>query len=407
MFFMNKEKSDEKVDIANLPVINVGMVGHIDHGKTTLLQALSGKFADQHSEELKRGITIKLGYADIVLKKNKNEYSISDGEPVRYITFVDVPGHEMLMATMLSGAAMIDVAILVVAANEGIKPQTKEHLIALQAKNIKNIIIVQNKIDLVSKEEAVKRYKEIKVFVKGTVAENSIIIPVSAQQKININKIYEALADIKVPDRKDSGEPSFIIARSFDINRPGTSINDLHGGILGGALRQGVLKIGDEIEIKPGLAIKEKDRVRYETVKTKIISLHRGSYSINQAVPGGSLAIETNLDMFFTKSDKLSGCVAGLVGKVPEITYSLKVKATHFKEVLGLEDHVSVEEFRPGETLMLSVNTSVTIGKVIRVKDGVIEFQLNIPVVPFLEANVGIARNINGHWRLVGFGEII
>lgn len=404
---MNKEKSDEKVDIANLPVINVGMVGHIDHGKTTLLQALSGKFADQHSEELKRGITIKLGYADIVLKKNKNEYSISDGEPVRYITFVDVPGHEMLMATMLSGAAMIDVAILVVAANEGIKPQTKEHLIALQAKNIKNIIIVQNKIDLVSKEEAVKRYKEIKVFVKGTVAENSIIIPVSAQQKININKIYEALADIKVPDRKDSGEPSFIIARSFDINRPGTSINDLHGGILGGALRQGVLKIGDEIEIKPGLAIKEKDRVRYETVKTKIISLHRGSYSINQAVPGGSLAIETNLDMFFTKSDKLSGCVAGLVGKVPEITYSLKVKATHFKEVLGLEDHVSVEEFRPGETLMLSVNTSVTIGKVIRVKDGVIEFQLNIPVVPFLEANVGIARNINGHWRLVGFGEII
>ena len=407
MFFMNKEKSDEKVDIANLPVINVGMVGHIDHGKTTLLQALSGKFADQHSEELKRGITIKLGYADIVLKKNKNEYNTDNGEPVRYITFVDVPGHEMLMATMLSGAAMIDVAILVVAANEGIKPQTKEHLIALQAKNIKNIIIVQNKIDLVSKEEAAKRYKEIKAFVKGTIAENSIIIPVSAQQKININKIYEALADIKVPDRKDSGEPSFIIARSFDINRPGTSINDLHGGILGGALRQGVLKIGDEIEIKPGLAIKEKDRVRYETVKTKIISLHRGSYSINQAVPGGSLAIETNLDMFFTKSDKLSGCVAGLVGKVPEITYSLKVKATHFKEVLGLEDHVSVEEFRPGETLMLSVNTSVTIGKIIRVKDGVIEFQLNIPVVPFLEANVGIARNINGHWRLVGFGEII
>lgn len=404
---MNKEKSDEKVDIANLPVINVGMVGHIDHGKTTLLQALSGKFADQHSEELKRGITIKLGYADIVLRKNKNEYGVENGEAFRYITFIDVPGHEMLMATMLSGAAMIDVAILVVAANEGIKPQTKEHLIALQAKNIKNIIIVQNKIDLVSKEEAVKRYKEIKVFVKGTVAENSIIIPVSAQQKININKIYEALADIKVPDRKDSGEPSFIIARSFDINRPGTSINDLHGGILGGALRQGVLKIGDEIEIKPGLAIKEKDRVRYETVKTKIISLHRGSYSINQAVPGGSLAIETNLDMFFTKSDKLSGCVAGLVGKVPEITYSLKVKATHFKEVLGLEDHVSVEEFRPGETLMLSVNTSVTIGKVIRVKDGVIEFQLNIPVVPFLEANVGIARNINGHWRLVGFGEII
>ena len=415
MFFMNKEKNNEIskgtkkeiIDIEKLPVLNVGMVGHIDHGKTTLLQAISGKFADQHSEELKRGITIKLGYADIVLRKNKNEYGLENGEPFRYITFIDVPGHEMLMATMLSGAAMIDVAILVVAANEGIKPQTKEHLITLQAKNIKNIIIVQNKIDLVSKEEAVKRYKEIKAFVKGTVAENSVIIPVSAQQKINIDKIYEALANIKIPDRTKTGEPFFIVARSFDINRPGTIVNALHGGVLGGALKQGALKIGDDIEIKPGLAIKEKDRVRYETVKTKIISLHRGSYSIDEAIPGGSLAIETSLDMFFTKSDKLSGCVAGLIGKVPNITYSLKVKATHFKEVLGVEDHVSVEEFRPGETLMLSVNTSITIGKVIRVKEGVIEFQLNIPVVPFTGDNVGIARNINGHWRLVGFGEIV
>ena len=145
--------------ISKLPVLNIGMVGHIDHGKTTLLSALTGKFADTHSEELKRGITIKLGYADIVLKKKGNSYGRDEGEPFRYLTFVDVPGHEMLMATMLSGAAIIDVAILVVASNEGIKPQTREHLVALQAKNIKNIIIVQNKIDLVSKEEAVKNYK--------------------------------------------------------------------------------------------------------------------------------------------------------------------------------------------------------------------------------------------------------
>ncbi|OIO41436.1 translation initiation factor IF-2 subunit gamma [Candidatus Pacearchaeota archaeon CG10_big_fil_rev_8_21_14_0_10_31_9] len=403
---MVKDNVGDNVDVSKLPVLNVGMVGHIDHGKTTLLQALSGKFADQHSEELKRGITIKLGYADVIIRKNKNDYNIEDGEPVRYITFIDVPGHEMLMATMLSGSAMIDVAILVVASNEGIKSQTREHLIALEAKKIKNIIIVQNKIDLVSKEEAVKKYKEIKTFIKGTVAENAVIIPVSALQKININKIYECLADIKIPDRTNSGDPFFIVARSFDVNRPGTKINELNGGVLGGALKQGTLKIGDEIEIKPGMVIKEKDRVKYETVKTKIISLYRGSHAISEAIPGGSLSIETSLDMFFTKSDKLSGCVAGLAGKVPEISYSLKVKATHFKEVFGLEGHVGVEDFRPGETLMLSVNTSVTIGKVIRVKDGVIEFQLNIPVVPFSGDNVGIARNINGHWRLVGFGEI-
>jgi len=146
---------EEKIDIENLPMLNVGTVGHIDHGKTTLLYRLTGKFADTHSEELKRGITIKLGYAESIIADK-------DGKNKRYLSFVDAPGHEMLMATMLSGAAMIDVALLVIAANEGIKPQTREHLVALQAKNIKNIIIIQNKIDLVTKEQAVENYKKIK-----------------------------------------------------------------------------------------------------------------------------------------------------------------------------------------------------------------------------------------------------
>ncbi|HKL24494.1 MAG TPA: GTP-binding protein, partial [Candidatus Nanoarchaeia archaeon] len=110
-----------------LPELNIGVVGHIDHGKTTLLNKLTGKFADTHSEELKRGITIKLGYADTKIYKQGDNYNISrEGEAVRYVSFIDAPGHEMLMATMLSGAALIDAAVLVIAANEGIKPQTKE-----------------------------------------------------------------------------------------------------------------------------------------------------------------------------------------------------------------------------------------------------------------------------------------
>src|SRR3989344_7097945 len=126
-----------KEDISKLPVLNIGIVGHIDHGKTTLLHAITGRFADVHSEELKRGITIKVGYADAILRKSSNGYSVKSGDPIRYLTFTDVPGHEMLMATMLSGAAIIDAAVLVIAANEGIKPQTREHLVALQAKGIK------------------------------------------------------------------------------------------------------------------------------------------------------------------------------------------------------------------------------------------------------------------------------
>ena len=235
----------------NLEEINVGVVGHIDHGKTTLLSQLTGKFADTHSEELKRGITIKLGYAEIIISKDK-EYNInSEGKAQRYVSFIDAPGHEMLMATMLSGAATMDAAILVIAANEGIKPQTKEHLMALQAKKIKNIIVVQNKIDLVTKERAVENYKVIKDFLKGTVAENSPVIPISAQQNVNMDKLLQALVEIEIPERNPKDKPVFLIARSFDINKPGTKINDLKGGVLGGILKQGTLKIGDEIEIKP------------------------------------------------------------------------------------------------------------------------------------------------------------
>src|SRR3989344_4941136 len=217
-----------------IPELNVGVVGHIDHGKTTLLSKLTGKFTDTHSEELKRGITIKLGYADTVISKDSKGFNNQNkGIPQRYISFIDAPGHEMLMATMLSGAAIIDAAILVIAANEGIKPQTKEHFMALQAKKIKNIIIVQNKIDLVSKEKALENYKEIKEFVKGTTAENSPVIPISAQQGVNIGKLLKALWEIPIPERDKTKKPIFIIARSFDINRPGTEIKNIHGGILG------------------------------------------------------------------------------------------------------------------------------------------------------------------------------
>jgi len=240
---------------SELPEINVGMVGHIDHGKTTLLSRLTGKFTDTHSEELKRGITIKLGYADAVIYEENGKYNSKKGKPVRYVSFIDNPGHEMLMATMLSGAAIIDAAILVIAANEGIKPQTSEHLLALEAKKIKNIIIVQNKIDLVSKEKALENYKEIKQFTKGTIAEKATIIPVSAQQGINIDKIFEELYKIKIPERNEKAEPIFLVARSFDINRPGTKIKNLRGGVIGGILKQGTLKNRKKKEIIKTLSL--------------------------------------------------------------------------------------------------------------------------------------------------------
>ncbi|MEK6848607.1 MAG: translation initiation factor IF-2 subunit gamma [Nanoarchaeota archaeon] len=380
-------------EISKLQIINVGIVGHIDHGKTTLLYKLSGKWTDTHSEELKRGITIKLGYADAVIYDNNGIYNIHSGQPKRYITFVDAPGHEMLMATMLSGAAMIDAAILVISAKDGIQPQTREHLTALEAKKIKNIIIAQNKIDLVTKEEAKRNYEKIKELVRGTIAENSPIIPCSAQQEINIDKILKEICEIKIPERNTTDNPVFIIARSFDINRPGAPLSSLRGGVLGGALKSGQLKIGDEIEIKPGITAKKENQIIYETLTAKIIGLQRGNNSISEATPGGSLAIETSLDPILTKADILSGCVAGLKNNLPEITNKAKISFKLFENVIGTEETKKVENIKPSELLLLSINTTITIGTAIKIKGNEVEIALRIPIVNFKGENVGIARN--------------
>lgn len=401
----NESKTSKETK--ELETINVGIVGHIDHGKTTLLHRLSGKWTDTHSEELKRGITIKLGYADITIYDDNGKLNKDGkGKAVRHVSFIDSPGHEMLMATMLSGAAIIDAAILVVAANEGIKPQTREHLIALQAKKIRDLIVVQNKIDLVDKEQARKNYLEIRELLKGRY-DKAPIIPVSAQQGVNIEKIYSALLEIPLPERKLEGNPIFVVARSFDINKPGTKPSELKGAVLGGTLRQGTLKVGDEIEIKPGLMLKEANQYHYKPLKTRIKSLFKGSERVNELVPGGSMSIETELDMSLGKNDALAGCVTSKPGVLPELSSSVRVKYVLFPEVLGVGQGVKVEPIKASEQLMLSINTSMTVGIVKRILKDTLELYLKIPVVSFKGDNTCIARNVGGHWRLIGCGEII
>ena len=180
-----------------IPEVNIGTLGHVDHGKSTLVEALTGKWTSVHSEELKRGITIKLGYADATIYKCPNGELISkpkclqhnaDAKPERTISFVDAPGHETLMATVLAGASLMDGVLLVIAANEKCpQPQTAEHLMVLNIVGMKNIIIVQSKIDLIDEKRAMESYNEIKKFIKGTVAENAPIIPVSSQNGVNVD----------------------------------------------------------------------------------------------------------------------------------------------------------------------------------------------------------------------------
>lgn len=401
--------------------VNIGMVGHVDHGKTTLVKSLSGVWTDTHSEEIKRGISIRLGYADCVFRrcekcKEPDCYTVdeickhcgSKTKEIRTVSFVDAPGHETLMATMLSGSALMDGAMLVIAANEKCpQPQTKEHLMALNIIGIHNIVIIQNKIDLVSKERVLEHYNEIKNFVKGTIAENSPIIPISAQQNINIDALIMALEKyIPTPIYKNNQNPRMLIARSFDINKPGISINKLKGGVIGGSLISGMLRENDEIEIRPGLKITSEGITKWIPIKTRIIEIYAGKSKVNIASSGGLLAISTLLDPNLTKGDSLTGQVAGKPGTLPDIKYEFKINLNLLDRIVGSHIESSMIDIKTGDLLMLNIGTATTIGLVTSSRKNIAEVKLKRPVCVDSGSRIAISRRFDSRWRLIGTGII-
>lgn len=402
------------------PCVNIGTAGHVDHGKTTLIQALTGVWTSAHSEELKRGITIRVGYADAAFYKCKScepslGYSVTpkcnncgkESELSRVVSFVDSPGHESLMANMLSGSALIDGAILVIAANEKVpQPQTKEHLLALQTLGIQQIVLVQNKADLVSYEDAMTNHNDIIKFVKGTNAAKAPIIPISAQSKLNIDALIGAIeSTIETPKREESKNTVMHVLRSFDVNRPGTKIKSIKGGVIGGSIVQGSLKLGDEIEIKPGLANEKNNK--YESIRTQIASLGTSAGLVDEVKPGGLVAIGTNLDPSMTRSDSLIGSVIGKPGTLPEISTSAKLEVNLFDTAVGSADEIKVSSVQAGESLRLSIGTAPILSKVTSVRGEKIEVQFKRPVCLFEKGKVALSRRIAERWRLIGAGVVV
>jgi len=403
------------------PEVNIGTIGHVDHGKTTLVQALTGVWASRHSEELRRGITIKLGYADAPIYKCPNCpppqcYSTepkckgcdSPGEFVRALSFVDAPGHEALMATMLSGAAVMDGAILVIAADEPCpQPQTREHLAAIEIVGVKNLVIVQNKIDLVDEKRALESYEEIVNFVKGSIAENAPIIPVSAQHGVNIDALIQALEERVPTPRRDPYKPARLhVVRSFDVNKPGTLTDKLAGGVLGGTILQGVFKISDEVEIRPGVRIEKQGRAVYEPLLSEIVSLQAGGKNVQEARPGGLVGVGTLLDPSLTKADGLTGNIVGKPEMLPPIRSELTLEAHLFPRAVGTKELMEIAKIQMGEALLLDVGTSITAGTVTSVKGENVTLKLSRPVSAEEGGRAALSRKIAGRWRLIGHGII-
>ena len=206
----------------------VGTAGHVDHGKSTLIEALSGRDPDRWAEEKERGLTIDLGFAWTTLD---DEVEVS---------FVDVPGHERYLKNMLAGIEAIDVALFVVAADEGWMPQSEEHLAVLDLLSIKRAVVALTKVDTVDEDTVELATLEIEDSLIGTTLEGSQIIPVSAPAGTGLNQLRAALSSLIDSSESDLGRPRLWIDRSFSISGAGT--------VVTGTLLDGSIGVRDRLE---------------------------------------------------------------------------------------------------------------------------------------------------------------
>lgn len=444
-----QEQNLENLDINNLTAlspevisrqatINIGTIGHVAHGKSTVVKALSGVQTVRFKNELERNITIKLGYANAKIYKCDNPKCprpasfISGGsnkddsfpctrpacsgrfQLIRHVSFIDCPGHDILMATMLNGAAVMDAALLLIAGNESCpQPQTAEHLAAIEIMKLKHMIILQNKIDLVTEPQAKEQHEAIVKFVQGTVAEGSPIIPISAQMKYNIEVLCEYIVNkIPVPIRNFDAPPRLIVIRSFDVNKPGCEVHKLKGGVAGGSILTGVLKVGQEIEVRPGVVTKDSEgNVTCRPILSRIVSLYTEQNELQFAVPGGLIGVGTKIDPTLCRADRLVGQVLGAVGHLPEIYTEFEVSYYLLKRLLGVRTEgdkkgARVQKLVKSEVLLLNIGSLSTGGKVKAVKDDLAKIVVTTPVCTEIGEKIALSRRVEQHWRLIGWGHI-
>lgn len=406
------------MDKKQQPQFNVALVGHVSHGKTTIVKALTGIETTRHSREKERGITIKIGYANCKIfkcptcpepqcyyarghEKNFKCGCGADCELVQYLSFVDCPGHESLMSTMLSGATIMDYAILLIDGSQKCpQPQTIEHLLALEILQVSKIIIVQNKLDLIDGNQAMDNYKQIREFVKGTCAENAPIIPMSAQKKYNLDILCEYLYKYFEPVPQKNYPVKMNIIRSFDINRPGCDVADIKGGVLGGSVLSGVLKTGDKIELRPGIVKRNTDGIMSWTpITTTIVSMKSDDDTLETAGSGGLIGICTNLDPAFCRSDRMAGQVVGIPGTLPDIYTNIIADCKFVKRV-----DKKINQPKKDAFLQLNIASRSVPAQVMAVDKNRYHLQLKYPCCMDQNEKFSISAQIDGAWRLIGIG---
>lgn len=307
----------------------------------------------------------------------------------------------------------MDAALLLIAGNESVpQPQTSEHLAAIEIMKLDKIIILQNKVDLMREEAALQHHQSIVKFVRGTPAAKSPIIPISAQLKFNIDAVLDALVTtIPIPVRDFTQEPHMMVIRSFDVNKPGAEIDELKGGVAGGSILHGVLKLGDEVEIRPGIVTRDdKGALKCKPIFSRIVSLNSESNDLKYAVPGGLIGVGTRIDPTLCRADRLVGFVLGLKGRLPAIYSEIEVNFYLLKRLLGVRTadgkQAKVAKLTKNEVLMVNIGSTSTGAKVAAIKQDAAKLSLTSPACTNLGEKIALSRRIEKHWRLIGWATI-
>ena len=320
--------------------IILGTAGHIDHGKTTLIKAITGTDTDRLKEEKLRGITIELGFASLDLPSGQ------------HMGIVDVPGHEKFVKNMVAGATGIDIVVMVIAADEGVMPQTREHMEICTLLGVKHGFVVLSKTDLVDEEWLELAMEDVKDFIRGTFLDDTPIIPVSSTTGEGISEFIKTLDELstQIPDRTSSGLFRLPVDRVFTMKGFGT--------VITGSLISGRIQVGDTIMIYP----------------LKITSKIRGIQVHNQSVKVAEAGMRTAIN--FQGLEKASVNRGDILASPDSLTAGYMVDVslnflssnskpaknrmlvrfhTGTSEVLGNLILLDKEELVPGETTVAQI----------------------------------------------------
>lgn len=377
-----------KKTMINQPVINIGMIGHVSNGKTSIVKCITGTATQKHKDEKVRNITIRLGYANAKIYKcntcDKPECYQStssdimthrcticdtDTELVMHVSFTDVPGHNVLMTTMMNGTCVMDYAILVESGANMIipAPQTMEHFQITKEAKIVTKLICLNKMDLLIKNK--DKAHEIMSILREFVENDKIpIIPVSGTMNYNIDVLCEYIANMKVLEKYIDEDVKMLIIRSFNINSAKTKISEIKGGVVGGSLMRGTLKLEDDVMIYPGFISKKIVEIDdedtegkksaevwlYKPLKCKVLSINSDKNSLKYAISGGLIGVQLNIDPAMTRDDELAGQVLAKFGSTNmRVFQGLTIKFTK-----SMAHDKEDNEIKKGLNVFINVNSN-------------------------------------------------